>query len=99
MGMSGHNVRNQVTDESWQRLPTRTLSEHDVALLRKSEEKRSCAICLMEYGVGDETRSLPCFHEFHKECVDQWFQRQHQKGNDCSCPLDRKKIKDNAPPQ
>ena len=93
--MGGHGGRGRA-DDSWQRLPTRTLSEHDVAILSKSEEKKSCSICLTEYAVGDTTRSLPCFHEFHRECIDQWFRRQNEKGNDCSCPLDRKKIKDTA---
>jgi len=86
-------------DWSWQRLPTRTLTEHDVEIRKKSEEKRSCAICLNEFAVGDTTRSLPCFHEFHRECVDHWFQRQNAEHKDCSCPLDRKKIKDLRPPQ
>ena len=96
--MSRRRVMRHSDDSSWQRLPTRTLSEHDVAILGKSEEKKSCAICLTEYGVGDVTRSLPCFHEFHRECIDQWFRSQSEKGKDCSCPLDRKKIKENEAP-
>merc|ERR1712129_306992 len=37
------------------------------------EEGESCRICLQEFKVGDEMRTLPCFHSFHRECVDQWL--------------------------
>eukprot|EP00486_Rosalina_sp_Unknown_P007155 CAMPEP_0201573772 /NCGR_PEP_ID=MMETSP0190_2-20130828/17811_1 /ASSEMBLY_ACC=CAM_ASM_000263 /TAXON_ID=37353 /ORGANISM="Rosalina sp." /LENGTH=452 /DNA_ID=CAMNT_0048001123 /DNA_START=877 /DNA_END=2235 /DNA_ORIENTATION=- len=87
-----HGMGHGVSD-SWQRLPTRKLTEKDVEILRKSEEKKTCSICMMEFDIDDTTRQLPCFHEFHKDCVDQWFKQQNDKGKDASCPLDRKKIK------
>jgi hypothetical protein len=46
-------------------------------------EEPACAICLMEYEPGDEMRTLPCHHDFHKDCVDAWLY------NHASCPACR----------
>ncbi|XP_010546024.1 PREDICTED: E3 ubiquitin-protein ligase SIS3 isoform X2 [Tarenaya hassleriana] len=32
-----------------------------------------CPICLEEFYVGNEVRGLPCAHNFHVECIDQWL--------------------------
>lgn len=42
---------------------------------------KHCVICLNDYHVGDALRLLPCFHHFHKTCVDDWL-RMNKK-----CPL------------
>ena len=99
--MGGHHSSlrrhgRHVADDSWQRLPVRKLNGKDIEILKKSDEKKACPICMMDFAINDETRQLPCFHEFHKDCVDKWFQQQNDKGKDASCPLDRKKIKDIA---
>lgn len=60
-------------------LPTHTVTAADLGAL--GPEARSCAICMEDFNAGDEWRTLPCFHRFHKACVDQWFRRQ---GN---CPI------------
>mmetsp|Transcript_54329 Transcript_54329/g.101864 ORF Transcript_54329/g.101864 Transcript_54329/m.101864 type:complete len:228 (+) Transcript_54329:34-717(+) len=37
------------------------------------DKHQDCAICLDSFQVGDSVRILPCFHMFHKACVDQWL--------------------------
>ncbi|XP_009783644.1 E3 ubiquitin-protein ligase SIS3-like [Nicotiana tabacum] len=32
-----------------------------------------CPICLEEFHVGNEVRGLPCAHNFHVACIDEWL--------------------------
>eukprot|EP00668_Euglena_longa_P032610 GGOE01041998.1.p1 GENE.GGOE01041998.1~~GGOE01041998.1.p1 ORF type:complete len:451 (-),score=58.01 GGOE01041998.1:390-1598(-) len=40
-----------------------------------------CTICLSEYERGEEARTLPCWHFYHKECIDRWL-KEHR-----TCPI------------
>ena len=34
-----------------------------------------CPICLDEFKLSDKCYLLPCNHYFHKECLDDWFEK------------------------
>lgn len=52
-------------------------------------EHAECAICLEDYAEGDRIRTLPCKHEFHQKCIDNWL-CEHKKF------VSKKKIKDST---
>eukprot|EP01112_Ceratiomyxa_fruticulosa_P023893 TRINITY_DN936_c0_g1_i2.p1 TRINITY_DN936_c0_g1~~TRINITY_DN936_c0_g1_i2.p1 ORF type:complete len:397 (-),score=63.18 TRINITY_DN936_c0_g1_i2:162-1352(-) len=41
-------------------------------------ESSSCAICLCDYQEGDKLKTLPCFHFYHSECIDEWLKNSKQ---------------------
>ncbi|ESQ36446.1 hypothetical protein EUTSA_v10007101mg [Eutrema salsugineum] len=43
--------------------------------------QETCVICLETPTVGDTIRHLPCFHKFHKDCIDPWL------GRSKACPV------------
>ena len=47
----------------------------------KNHGDSMCMVCQHQFQPGDQLRTLPCFHQFHVECVDGWL---FQKGR---CPL------------
>ena len=69
----------------------RNTTEHDAIDFSFDDDENCCAICLVEYEVGDDIRCLPCNHEFHKSCVDAWL------GNNASCPACRHSLSDLVP--
>lgn len=52
----------------------------------KSHEEDKCNICLATFEDGEELRTLPCAHTFHKPCIDKWLQMNK------ICPIDRQEI-------
>jgi hypothetical protein len=56
-----------------------------------AHESQTCSICQDTYAAGQGVRRLnQCSHEFHRECIDIWFQ-----GN-VHCPVCRFDIRDNS---
>ncbi|XP_027368479.1 E3 ubiquitin-protein ligase SIS3-like isoform X2 [Abrus precatorius] len=45
-----------------------------------------CLICLEEFRVGNQVRGLPCAHNFHVECIDEWL-RLNVKCPRCRCSV------------
>ncbi|XP_040122279.1 E3 ubiquitin-protein ligase RLIM-like [Oryx dammah] len=59
--------------------------------LRFSEEEdatKICTICITEYTAGTMLRILPCSHEYHYQCIDQWL-AEHS-----TCPICRGPVVD-----
>lgn len=55
-------------------LPTRVVTQTpDVGECDEDDERLICMVCLEEKEVGQTLRTLPCLHDFHKECVDEWL--------------------------
>ena len=38
-----------------------------------TEDGKTCRVCLCEFEDGDSIRIIPCFHQFHQECIDRWL--------------------------
>lgn len=51
----------------------------------------TCAICLEDYESGEKLRQLPCHHDFHIGCIDQWLLTRRP-----FCPICKQDA--NAPP-
>mmetsp|Transcript_105089 Transcript_105089/g.313937 ORF Transcript_105089/g.313937 Transcript_105089/m.313937 type:complete len:587 (-) Transcript_105089:91-1851(-) len=51
-----------------------------------SQGTPTCSVCLRELEEGDEARSLPCRHNFHRSCIDLWIRRSTK------CPLCRQSV-------
>lgn len=56
-------------------LPTEVFSE------KRPKDGSNCTICLSAYTEGELLKSLPCFHCFHTDCLDQWLKVS------CFCPV------------
>eukprot|EP00931_Biecheleriopsis_adriatica_P106175 TRINITY_DN80681_c0_g1_i1.p1 TRINITY_DN80681_c0_g1~~TRINITY_DN80681_c0_g1_i1.p1 ORF type:complete len:387 (+),score=113.58 TRINITY_DN80681_c0_g1_i1:90-1250(+) len=51
-----------------------------------SSAARTCSVCFEEFAVGQELRVLPCFHRYHKGCIDPWL-REHRDCPVCKHPV------------
>ena len=46
----------------------------------RDEAQIKCMVCLVEYQVDEELRTMPCLHYFHRECIDKWLL---ERGSTC----------------
>jgi len=68
------------TSEEIERLPTNKVSAEEAAKIKQ------CSICLSDFEEDEEVRRLPCFHPFHRQCIDKWLERSKM------CPIDNQRI-------
>lgn len=47
--------------------------ENEEKTKKLDEERNVCAICLENFSDGDVVTTTPCFHQFHKGCIDTWL--------------------------
>ena len=71
------NVPIGLTDEQI----TQTSSVFEYVQSSDTDKSQSCTICMEEFQPGDRVRILPCFHQYHVACVDEWL---HQHSD---CPI------------
>jgi hypothetical protein len=88
------NNNNIINEDLYINLPVFKIDEKFMENSKKHESKNEqfekCVICMEKYEINDEVKTLPCFHIFHKDCIDHWF----KAGND-SCPICKNKINNN----
>lgn len=60
--------------------------QRSASSIEPQEKQEACSICLDYFGIGQTIRRLPCFHQFHIGCADDWLTKQIQ------CPECRTKI-------
>jgi len=74
-------------------LEQETAEDYDISCLEvktlAAAEEGSCPVCQCDWEAGDEVRILPCAHQFHTQCIDQWL-RKHK----ASCPLCKKDVRE-----
>jgi len=56
------------------------------AATEAAEAARTCDVCMGEYAAGEELKTLPCFHTFHRGCIDEWLKKR------MSCPVCRREF-------
>jgi len=49
-------------------------------------EQSSCTICMEDFKVGDDVKTLPCLHLYHMSCIDAWLRRSN------GCPICKARI-------
>ncbi|KAG0238537.1 hypothetical protein BGW42_004299 [Actinomortierella wolfii] len=71
--------------------PTEVVSNLPIKVFYTSKVKENdpleCVICLEEYKDEDEIRVLPCRHEYHVACIDNWLTTRKK-----FCPICKRDI-------
>lgn len=76
--------KNTMTRREIERLPTKSyVSSH-------SAGKTQCQICFSDYSEGEQLRMLPCFHDYHVQCIDRWLKKN------VTCPICRADISEST---
>lgn len=63
---------------------TQTYTFHSSSSSNK--EALRCSVCMDDFEDRDEVRLLPCFHAYHRACIDQWLTKK------ASCPVCQRPI-------
>lgn len=84
----GH-VSRGLTNSQVNRLPTRLFSRGEATAASSSQRSTECHICMSDYETGERLRILPCFHEFHTNCIDRWLVEKN------TCPVCRLRVQVN----
>ncbi|GFN75105.1 RING finger protein 44, partial [Plakobranchus ocellatus] len=61
---------NGLSEDKILEIPTQQFSR---SADRSGSDQTSCVFCMCDFEDKQLLRILPCFHEFHAECVDEWL--------------------------
>ncbi|GFO17648.1 RING finger protein 44 [Plakobranchus ocellatus] len=61
---------NGLSEDKIQEIPTRQFSR---SADRSGSDQTSCVFCMCDFQDKQLLRILPCFHDFHAECMDEWL--------------------------
>ncbi|XP_014827698.1 PREDICTED: uncharacterized protein LOC106906786 [Poecilia mexicana] len=85
----GAVVSKKMSRREIQRFPTKNFCS------ATNSGNTQCQICFCEYADKDKLRMLPCFHDYHVQCIDRWLK------DNSTCPICRANLADGdslAPP-
>ncbi|XP_045894190.1 E3 ubiquitin-protein ligase MBR2 [Micropterus dolomieu] len=85
----GSVVSKKLSRREIQRFPTKAFQSASNA------GNTQCQICFCDYAEGEKLRMLPCFHNYHVQCIDRWLK------DNATCPICRANLADGdalAPP-
>ncbi len=82
-----------VNDHFIKSLPEYEFQNDNIPLSDRStpqelQEHGCCTICLEEFQHRDNVKSLPCLHQFHSTCINQWLSRDSKP----SCPICKSEV-------
>lgn len=80
----GAVVSRKLTRREIQRFPTKKFKS------TSGTENTQCQICFCDYTDGEKLRMLPCFHDYHVQCIDRWLK------DNTTCPICRANLADGA---
>ncbi|XP_021765168.1 E3 ubiquitin ligase BIG BROTHER-like [Chenopodium quinoa] len=60
---------------------------HKSGIFSKKIDIGDCVICFTTYKNRDSIISLPCLHQYHKDCIEPWLVKKR------ICPLCKKEVK------
>ncbi|XP_029282047.1 E3 ubiquitin-protein ligase arkadia [Cottoperca gobio] len=80
----GSVVSKKLSRREIQMFPTKTFQSAN------SAGNSQCQICFCDYTDGEKLRMLPCFHDYHVQCIDRWLK------DNTTCPICRANLADGA---
>jgi len=94
--MMNQNIFNMISENSVNitekhPLPLTILNRLNVNLIKKDNLKNDneCIICQEKFKLGEKYILLPCFHNYHENCIKQWFSLNNK------CPICNHNVEDN----
>ncbi|XP_073328204.1 uncharacterized protein [Pagrus major] len=78
----GAVVSKKLSRREIQRFPTKAFQSAN------SAGNTQCQICFCDYTDGEKLRMLPCFHDYHVQCIDRWLK------DNTTCPICRANLAD-----